>query len=395
MKITYVAQKLDMDGGGSNFSLELMCRMLSKEGHDVTVLTLDPEDNNYPSDISFDVISSKTRFGTRMGVLEQAYRTMSEHASETDLFHVFSPMLLPAAGYFRKKDETTPVVGRLNTYTMFCVNLDRMDGSCHRNCTVRSKFAHQDASLQKRIAKIPFYTTRTFIEPRLSGNLDRYFAISPAVKEIYASVGLPADRISVVPNFYDPTFGQGEQPVQNPVSEGPLQLLYVGRIERIKGLDCLINAVAQTSNIELTVLGTGSAVSDLRELAQTKEIGDRVSFEGWTPHDELPSHYARADLFVHPARWPEPFGRTLLESMQMGTPALVADIGGPPWVVGDAGFTFPRENVERLSEILSNISDNPDRVVERQKSCAAELERYEPHRVVSSIEKEYNRLTDR
>ncbi|WP_394324576.1 glycosyltransferase [Haloquadratum walsbyi] len=230
MKITYVVQKLNLDGGGSNFSLKLMAQMLSKEGHDVTVLTLDPSKNHYPDGLTFEVVSSQTRFGTRIGGLEHAYRAMSEHAAGTDLFHVFSPMLLPAAGYFRKRNEETPVVGRLNTYTRFCVNLNRMDGECHRNCTARAKFAHQDASIGKRIAKIPFYASRTFIEPKLSGKLDEYFAISPAVKEIYSDVSLPADRVSVVPNFYDPTFGSDEIPSHEIDPSTPLQLLYVARL---------------------------------------------------------------------------------------------------------------------------------------------------------------------
>lgn len=393
MNVTYIVRKLDLSGGGSNFSLELMARLLSDKGHDVTVVTLDPSKNEYPDEIPFDVVGSRSRFGTRMGVLEHAYRAMSEHAAGTDLFHVFSPMLLPAAGYFRKRNEGTPVVGRLNTYTMFCVNLDRMDGDCHRNCTVRAKFAHQDASIGKRIAKIPFYTSRTFIEPKLSGNLDAYFAISPAVKEIYSDVGLPADRISVVPNFYDPNCGPEEIPPSESVSDEPLQLLYAGRIEPIKGLDRLVDALAQTSEIELKVVGTGSALSDLRALAKSHGINSRVTFEGWVPHDELPPYYCDADLFVHPAMWPEPFGRTLLESMQMGTPALVSDIGGPPWVVGDAGLTFPRGDVDRLSEILLSIRREPDRLTELRGACADRLEQFEPHSVISSIEREYARLT--
>ena len=391
MDITYIAHKLDLDRGGSNFSLELMARMLVNNGHDITVLTLEPSENTYPDDIPFDVIGSHAKYGTRMGALKHAYRAMSEKAAETDLFHVFSPTLLPAAGYFRQRNEI-PVVGRLNTYTMFCVNMDRMDGQCHRNCTIRAKFAHQNASTLKRIAKIPFYTSRTFIEPKLSGNLDAYFAISPAVKEIYSEVGLPADYISIIPNFYDPDFGLDHVPEPETNTSGVLDLLYVGRIEPIKGLDCLINAVAEVSGIKLTVVGKGSAVTNLTDLANSKGIQNRVSFEGWVAHNDLPQYYQNADLFVHPAQLPEPFGRTLLESMQMGTPALVSDIGGPPWVMGDAGLTFPRNDVGRLSEILSCLKCETDRLVELSKDCPNRLEQFKPQSVVSSIEQEYNRL---
>jgi glycosyltransferase involved in cell wall biosynthesis len=393
MRITYIAQKLNMDGGGSNFSLELMSRMLSKQGHNITVITLNPEKNNYPDDLPFNVVGSKAKIGTRMGILENAHQVMSEYAADTDLFHIFSPKLLPAAGYFRNKNKAKPVVGRLNTYSMFCVNPNRMDGECHQNCTTRAKFAHQDASLSKRIAKIPFYLSKTFIEPELRRSLDAYFAISPAVKRIYSDVGLPAERISVVPNFYDPSFGPDKISVNSTNADGPLRLLYVGRIEPIKGLDCLINALARTSRIKLTIVGTGSTISDLRDLAESRGIRDRVSFEGRIPHDKLAPYYDQADLFVHPASWAEPFGRTLLESMQLGTPALVSDTGGPPWIVGDAGLTFPHGDAERLSEILSRIRDNPSKLTELSKACANRLERFNPSSVVSSIEQKYIHLS--
>jgi len=392
MDVTYVVPKLDMDGGGSNFSLELMGRTLSKRGHDVTILTLNPEKNDFPNNLPFKVDTSHAKFGTRIGSLVHAYQAMSEYAADTDVFHVFSPTLLPAAGYFRKQNDTTPVVGRLNTYTMFCVNLNRMNGDCHRNCTVRSKFAHQDASFRKRLAKVPFYASRTFIEPKLSGNLDAYDAVSPAVKEIYSEVGLPNERISVVPNFYDPTFGPDQIPADGIDSDEPLQLLYVGRIEPMKGLDCLINALPQTSEVEVTIIGTGSALSDLNDLADSEGVEDRVSFEGWISHDELPPYYRDADLFVHPARLPEPFGRTLLESMQMGTPAIVSNVGGPPWVVGNAGQTFPRNNAERLSEIITQFQQRPNRLTKFQEACFKQLKRFEPDTIISQTEKKYRQV---
>lgn len=392
MNISYVAKKLNFDGGGSNFSLELMARTLSKRGHDITVLTLNPDENKYPSNLPFEVIESKPKLGTRFGHLEHTYRTMSEHATSTDLFHVFAPSLLPAAGLFRHRNETTPVVGRLNTYSMFCVNKDQINGTCHQNCTVRAKFAHQDASVQKRIAKIPFYASRTFAEPKLSGMLDSYFAISPAVKQIYTDVGIPTDRILVVPNFYDPDFVSDKPAYSEPSQHKKINILYVGRIKQSKGLDCLIEALSQTDEISATIVGDGSALSDIRDLVDARELTERVTFEGRVPHNTLPQYYQSTDLFIHPARWPEPFGRTLLETMQMNTPALVSDIGGPPWVVGNAGLTFPKDNANILSKILTHLQNCPEELMKLSKNCSSQLERFEPDRVVSSIEHEYTRL---
>jgi glycosyltransferase involved in cell wall biosynthesis len=374
--------------------MELTARMLSKSGHNVRVITLDSQKNVYDKNLSFNVIESQSKLGTRLGTLMHAYQVMSDNARSTDIFYVFSPALLAAAGYFRKQNDTTPAVGRLLSYTMFCVNITQMDGECHQNCTARAKFTHQEASLGKRIAKIPLYSSRTYVEPKLSRNLDAYFAISPAVKKIYSEVGIPENKISTIPNLYDPTFGSDKMLAGRRCSDEPVQLLHVGRIEPAKGIDCLIKALAQTSRIELTIVGDGSALSDLRALVDSKGIKDRVYFEGWVQNEDLPSYYRSADLFVHPARFPEPSPRTLLESMQMGTPALVADIGGLPWVAGEAGIVFPPEDTNRLSEILLDIQDNRAKLREIKDNCVDQLEQFRPQNVISSIEREFIRLRE-
>jgi len=394
MKITFVASKLDLTGGGSNFSLELLARLLSNRGHEVSILTMQPKKNNLPQEREFDIIiPPKNRFGTRLGTQEHVYRSMESCSDETDLFHVFTPSMLSGVGLFCRQNQETPVVGQLNTYTNFCVNLNEMDGECHKSCNIRSKFKHQDARLSKRIAKLPFYASRTYIEPSLSSGLDQYFAVSPAVKEIYVEVGFPEDRITVVPDFLDPNFGLENKDGHSTQDESVLSALYVGRIIKAKGIDCLIRALARADKVQAKIVGTGEATAELQSLAADLDLHDRVHFEGWVRREELPRYYAQADVFVHPARWPEPFGRTILESFQCGTPAVVSDTGGPPWIVGDAGRTFPPGDAERLGEILGELRDNPDRIDEMQKNCQSQLERFRPENVVPKIENQYKKVT--
>ena len=394
MKITVVTSKLDMTGGGSNFSLELLARLLSNRRHDVSILTMQPKKNNLPQNREFDIITPpENRFGTRLGNQEHVYRSMRRYSDDTNLFHLYGPSMLPGAGFFCKQNLTTPVVGRLNTYTNFCVNLNEMDGECHEGCNIRSKFKHQDANLSKRIAKLPFYASRTYIEPSLSSELDQYFAISPAVKEIYVEAGFPEDRITVVPNFLDPNFGLENNDGQSTQDESVLSVLYVGRIIKAKGIDCLIRALARTDEIQAKIVGTGEATAELQSLAADLDLQDRVHFEGRVRHEELPRYYAQADVFVHPARWPEPFGRTILESFQCGTTAIVSDTGGPPWIVGDAGQTFPPDDVKRLAEILVELRDNPNRIDEMEQNCQSQLDRFRPENVVAKIESQYKEVT--
>lgn len=394
MRISFITEKLNMNAGGSNVSLDLVARLLSNRGHNVKVIVLDPNAINLPQDPPFEIIRSKSRRGNRIGLLKHAYHTMSNNADDTDLFHMYSPFYLAPAGLFRRMNRSIPVIGRLNTYSMFCVNMSRMDGGCHKHCSVRSKFAHQDSTLIKRLAKLPLYASRTYLEPKLGSELDNYFAISPAVKRIYDDVGFPGDKIDVIPNFLDPRFGPGGDDLSPPQRHDTLKLLYVGRIEPLKGLDCLIRALSNTKEMELTVVGDGVNIEENKSLVSNFGLDNRVEFEGWVPYKQLPNYYREADLFVHPGRWPDPCPRTVLESLQWGTPAVVSDFGGPPWVVGDAGITFPPDDVESLARILSNLQNDRKRLHELRRACSDRTEFFDSTRIVSTIENKYSRAIE-
>jgi len=106
-------------------------------------------------------------------------------------------------------------------------------------------------------------------------------------------------------------------------------------------------------------------------------------------HD-LSDYYAAADLFVHPGLWPEPFGRTIIEAMQHELPVIYSDVGGPPWISGSAGQSYPRNDAGALAEILDELVTN---ATQRQQLCEKipkELERFSTERVMDEIERRYH-----
>ena len=392
MRVTFVTNKLDMSKGGVNFSLNAMARSLSKRGHDVKVLVVNPNKTNPPENPLYKIYQAEDRrLGTRLGVFRRTYKMLKNHEDDTDIYHIFNPILASAAGLYRRRGGETPCVGRLNGYTMFCVNRSEMDGICHINCGTFQKFKHQNANIMKKIGKIPFYTVRTHIESELYTELDIYFAISPAVKEIYAEHGIPRENIAIVPNFFDPELGANieEVPVSRVSTDYDLNVLYVGRLVEEKDVDLLIKAVSNLDSICLSVVGKGPLKSDLVSLTEELGISERVNFVGYIKNRKLPSYYRQHDVFVHPATVPEPAGRTILETMQCGTPAVVSDIGGPPWIVGDTGLTFPPGDLEALVDILADLRDTPAKLDELADRCSTNLQRFAPQTVVDEIEKEY------
>jgi glycosyltransferase involved in cell wall biosynthesis len=394
MKITFVCEKLNLSGGGSNFSLDIICQKLSKKGHDVSVLTMSPGSNSVPGQKEYQIIKPTcSKFGTRLGKLENVYQSLRKYTDITDIFHIFTPMYLPAGGYYNK-EGTTPVIGQLNRYSLFCVNFNVMDGNCHKNCNIKAKFQHQDTNILKKVAKIPFYASRTHIEPQYASSLDQYFAISPAVKQIYSDIGLPDEDISLIPEFCDPVFGTKPN-LQSPNSdESSLNILYVGHLKRYKGVDILIRAIAKTSETQATIIGDGKQKDELLSITSKLGIENRVQFKGRVSHDKLPSEYAKANVFVHPARFPEPFGRTVLESLQCGTPAIVSNIGAPPWIIDDAGMTFHPDDEGHLARILTKLRDNPENISKLENKCQLQVDRFQSEAIIENIEMEYRKLLD-
>jgi glycogen synthase len=116
------------------------------------------------------------------------------------------------------------------------------------------------------------------------------------------------------------------------------RLSYVGRIDRQKGIDTAVSALAHLPpTTTLTVWGSGdeSYVAELKALADRIGAVDRVRFEGFATADALPSVYADADVVVFPVRWEEPFGLVPLEAMGMGRPVATTVRGGTAEFVRD------------------------------------------------------------
>jgi glycosyltransferase involved in cell wall biosynthesis len=121
-------------------------------------------------------------------------------------------------------------------------------------------------------------------------------------------------------------------------------IIYAGQIIRGKGVDVLLESLAQIRTpFECLILGEGSHRTHCEELSRKLGLGDRVSFKGYLPPEELQKFYAEASLAVVSSVWPEPFGAVGLEAMRYGLPVVAFDAGGiQEWLLnGYNGFLVP------------------------------------------------------
>jgi D-inositol-3-phosphate glycosyltransferase len=191
--------------------------------------------------------------------------------------------------------------------------------------------------------------------------------------ELIGSYGASPDRVFVVPPGVDlATFqplGRREARRQIGYADGPL-LLFVGRLERLKGVEVAIRALALLEgrahpDLRLLVLGEDSRDGDesekerLKAVASSLGVRDRVDFVGSVAQHELPYFYSAADACVMPS-YSESFGLVGLEAQACGCPVVASDVPGLRSVVRDgvSGYLIegndPAAYAERIGRLLAN-----------------------------------------
>lgn len=155
------------------------------------------------------------------------------------------------------------------------------------------------------------------------------------------------------------------------ICERKHMVLFVGRIERLKGIDTLLEAMAIVvrdfpnwqEKICVCIVGgdtsEDSAVVDremqrLQDLRAELGIADLVTFLGAQTQDALPDHYSAADVVVMPSYY-ESFGMVAMEAMACGTPVIASQVGGLAFTVQDGvtGFLVPDRNPPALAEKIT------------------------------------------
>ncbi|TES94236.1 MAG: glycosyltransferase [Candidatus Cloacimonadota bacterium] len=178
------------------------------------------------------------------------------------------------------------------------------------------------------------------------------FIISPTHKEAFAIKEIyPKARIITIPHGVDVrTF--------TPSIDGHSKLLFVGRIDPIKGLDLLIDALRLLKyDIELDVIGGASKGEHYFESIKTYGDGLPVRFLGPIEHTELNQSYMKSGMLIVPSYY-ESFGLVALEAMASGRPVIGFDDTGLSETVGaDAGILVKR-NAQNLAQAITSLIDN-------------------------------------
>lgn len=167
---------------------------------------------------------------------------------------------------------------------------------------------------------------------------------------------------TVVYSGIDPElFPVSDQPVKDRPWTG--KLLYVGRYDPRKGIETLVRAVPLLDpGTTITAHGGGSAAEVARLTALADELGvaDRVTLGGAVERSELAQLYHRADAFVFPSEWEEPFGLVPLEAMACDLPVLATGVGGSDefCIDGENCVRFQPGDPAGLAAAVARLADD-------------------------------------
>ena len=217
-------------------------------------------------------------------------------------------------------------------------------------------------------------------------------AVSPAARR-YVSGVFPGDY-KIIPNGIDvDRFANDPEPWPE-YQDGKTNILFVGRLERRKGLKHLLEAYAKLKwdrpNVRLIVVGPGNLDRDSHQILSSRALQD-VVMVGRAPDKDLPRYYASAHICCSPATGSESFGYVLLEAMASGKPVVASDIDGYNAIVkhGRQGLLFPRKDADALADALARLIDDPELARSMGARGRRDVEQYRWERVAGQVEEFY------
>ncbi|WP_436926243.1 glycosyltransferase [Halosimplex amylolyticum] len=202
---------------------------------------------------------------------------------------------------------------------------------------------------------------------------------------------IPREKVKTVyyPVDFERIRTEGDKPVEHPWFAAEYETAVAScRLAGQKRLEILLRAWKRIQLGEedtphrLIICGDGPRRESLEQLAGTLGVSETIHFAGW--QDNPWPWVRRADVFVSTSEW-EGLPNSLLEAQTLGTPIVSSDCPSGPreiLIEGEAGYLFESLNETACATMLQRALENPEERAERAATATANLDRFEPDRVV-------------
>ena len=310
--------------------------------------------------------------------LERLLDTVSIDLAHLNLIHHYiTPSILKV---FKKRN--IPIVWTLHDYTAICpqstfVSNDKICEKCiggrFYNCTLnkckkQSYLASSVAALENYVYKFSDYYSY----------VDYFICPSVFSYEKYKKHGFFPEKLRQIYHGYQFESAIIEDSLNTKslaTKENRNYIIFVGRLEKIKGVSTLLKAMKSNPDIHLKVIGDGASEQDLLAY-QLKNDLTNVEFLGKKSKEEVWQLIYHSEFLVCPSEWYEVLGFTIVEAMLMRKPVIGANIGAIPETVihNYSGVLFEAGNVEDLSERIRTLYNDKNEIVRLGNNAKAHAE---------------------
>ena len=293
--------------------------------------------------------------GKELALMKQLETRLEEVAREIrpDIIHAHSPVLnaLPAIKVARKLG--IPVVYEIRAFWE--------DAAVDHGST-------QEGSLRYR-------ATRK-LETRAIQQVDHVFTICEGLRADIVARGIPASKVTVIPNAVNVESFQLASPPDPQLQEkwgltGKTVVGFIGSFYAYEGLDLLLEAlpelIKQRPDVRLLLVGGGPQEANLRQQAERLGLGDYVIFTGRVPHQEVNRYYDLINVLAYP-RHPMRLTELVtplkpLEAMAQGQLFVASDVGGHKELIehNKTGILFKAGDCHALTEALLTLLNDHQR----------------------------------
>jgi phosphatidylinositol alpha-mannosyltransferase len=241
----------------------------------------------------------------------------------------------------------------------------------------------------------------TYFRPAISIWWDKIqgkIAVSPAALRLINRY-FP-DDYEIIPNGVNYDRFAAPVPPFAQYKDGKLNILFLGRLEKRKGLPYLLQAYARVkarmSDTRLIIVGPDGGMRQACEGFVRRERLKDVVFTGYVSEEDLPRYYKTADVFCAPNTGNESFGIILLEAMAAATPVIASDIEGFAYVVGHQaeGLLVPRRDTGALADALIQLLSDPDRRQAMSRRGQIKAQGFDWSRISQQVLSFYQRVAE-
>ncbi len=354
--------------GGAEVVVEIIVRGLLSLGHDVVLITLGRQKAvTKEGKLTIYRIKPKNVFSFLDIDKRPVWLRLLWHP--IDVFNLSS--------YFQAKkilEQEKPVV--VMTHNLKGVGY--LIPKAIRQVGIRHFHTVHDVQLSRPSGLIIFGAEKPFLVldkvyektvKRLFGNPDVVISPSRWLLGYYQARGFFYEsKKLIMPNPLE--FKKVEKIELGDISNRKINLLFVGQLERFKGILFLIEALKKVKpqNWQLAIVGSGGVMEEVKRLVQGD---DRFRLIGRVEQEKLADYYRQADLTIVPSLCYENSPKVIDESLVANVPVIAADIGGVSEIVKDDynGFTFAPGNEKNLIEVLEYFLNHPEKIEELKKNC--------------------------